>query len=154
MSSPEKLVETLLGSAKMFRSALESARFDSSDGNLRGFPQECCNHASILFGIYLVDTGLGPSRKITARHSHFAGRRHVWLLHQDTIVDLTADQFAGENQPSVLVCRDSRWHANWKPVRSEECLIDDKYARRMKTGWYESPYQKALCAIRVQKEIA
>jgi hypothetical protein len=147
-------MDSLLREAKLFRAALEATAFDGQDGNLKIFPRQCCDHASTLFGMYLIQSGYGPSKKVVAERRDAGLCRHVWLLYQGMIVDLTGDQFQDESQPKVIVTRNSEWHEAWEPVATETRVIDEPYRNRMHGGWYGSRYERVCVAMNRLKGIA
>lgn len=140
-------MDWLLQEAKLFRAALQATAFDWRDGNLKAFPRQCCDHASTLFGMYLIECGYGPSTKIVAQRAGAGLCRHVWLLYRGMIVDLTGDQFEKESQPSVVVTRNSEWHETWEPLPAEARVIDEPYRAQMRDEWYGARYEKVCAAM-------
>lgn len=92
--------------------------------SLGAFPNGWCNDCSTVLGILLREQGEnGFQRVIGARGEHFE-KSHVWLQRGDVIVDITADQFVGENTEPVMVTTDHVWHDNWEHSSEELEEID------------------------------
>ncbi len=105
-------LETIERIAEALRSAMEVADFSKNCGSsLRNFPRECCNYASDLLLIFFAEsrvdgfTSVLGSRPDTDKLD--AG--HVWVQRGDLVVDITADQFPGQNLKPVIV-GESEWH--------------------------------------------
>lgn len=101
--------EYLTQLAKAFREAFEVSDLSKAPGFLKNFPSGCCSWATIFIGHYLKnECGLSPKRILSAHH--MSGGQHEWLIVNDIIIDITADQF--DDAPnSVIVETDSEWHA-------------------------------------------
>lgn len=79
------------------------------------FPHASCDDASLLLAAYLTDHGVPGAVRVHGEHGGLQEelRSHVWLLVGDNIVDITASQFNGYDQPEILVSTDSRFHATF-----------------------------------------
>jgi hypothetical protein len=101
--------------ATKLRQAIEDADRGDERCGLINFPRECCDHAVRLLALYLSSLGFEGLNKA---HGIWRGgnreRHHVWLEHEGTIIDITADQF-GESLGRVIVTRRSPWHDAWEP---------------------------------------
>lgn len=96
--------------ARCFRSALEEYLRQHPEVNLstnvfnplRGrFPTDCCKATSFLFGHHL--SKLVDRKEIKYVWGQRADGDHGWLQHNGYIVDLTADQFDGEDRSVIVV---------------------------------------------------
>lgn len=94
--------------AKFYRSAIQLAkeRGEERVGWLTRFPKDCCDHVSHLLFIFLYSHGFRGARWVTGA---IGDDTHVWLQIDDTIVDITADQFPGADE--VTVSASSDWHS-------------------------------------------
>jgi hypothetical protein len=86
-----------------FRDALLACPKDESSGfqrrRLSTFPKQCCDVASLLLAYRLRDLGF-PN--IVRCFGHLEGESHVWLEVDRWIVDITADQFPGVEDPVIM----------------------------------------------------
>lgn len=82
--------------AHEFRSALEIVRKERLYGRLRvfqHFPEGCCGYTSNLLAEYFHDNGIAVKYVVSGETSR-EQYSHCWIiLENDTIVDITADQF-------------------------------------------------------------
>lgn len=118
--------EAIESEAARFRTATEDYvrrhpddRFTTDFANpFRGsFPVGCCKSTSWMLGHHL--TRLGEAGEISFVSGRRAQETHIWLVVDGFIVDLTADQFADENRPVIVVATgESAWHDTFKPHRS------------------------------------
>jgi hypothetical protein len=104
---------TLVSKIISFRSGCERAQ-----SALPSFPFGWCGAVCDLLEEYLRREGFGTFESICGERHH-PYQSHAWLRQGSLIVDITADQFAGENQSPVIVTCDSPWHDTWiqRPVR-------------------------------------
>jgi hypothetical protein len=123
--SPNLDWNTLVSKIISFRSGCERAR-----SALPSFPLGCCGTVCDLLEEHLRREGFGTFESICGdRHNPY--QSHAWLTQDGLIVDITADQFAGENQPSVIVTYHSSWHATWtqRPPRPTPPFMTDQQFR-------------------------
>lgn len=78
---------------------------------LQSFPKDACGHASILLGLYLRESGFADVEYVVGIRQH--GESHAWLQIENTIIDITADQFP-EVSDSVIVTEDHSWHSEFQ----------------------------------------
>ena len=105
-------IEYITQLAKAFRKAFDDYDLSHSPGFLPNFPSGCCSWASLFIGHYLKsEFSLSPKRIISARHTN--GGQHEWLMLNDVIIDITADQFDDAPSP-VIVETSSEWHARFQ----------------------------------------
>ena len=84
---------------------------DFSDTNwLKRFPKDSCDITSKLLGLYFFDNGLSDFEIMRGTLPGKDSDKHHWLQFGHIDVDITADQFDGENQPAVIIARYSPWH--------------------------------------------
>ena len=104
--------------AKSFRAALAVTPRRSLCTSLAytSFPNACCDDASLLLAAYLSDNGLQGSTRVHGVHGGHSGelRSHVWLQYNNTIIDITADQFSGYGIAPVLVTNQSSFHDSFE----------------------------------------
>lgn len=77
---------------------------------LAQFPLEACDITCKLLGIYLYEHHIEDIAIFRGNHPSLLHRNHHWLKVGNATVDITADQFVNENQPTVLVLSHSPWH--------------------------------------------
>lgn len=103
----------------------------------RDFPRGSCGDASILLGEYLHQTGHGDWEYVTGeRLSDFY--THAWLEQDGLILDITADQFDGVDEP-VIITHAPRWHrqfSNREPRHPARIDIYDPATRKRLRGIY------------------
>lgn len=118
-------LETIELIAKALRSALEQADFSKNcSGQLLNFPRECCNHASNLLLIFFREAGVEGFTSVFGNRpdTDRPDAGHVWVQRGDLVVDITADQFPGQNLKPVIV-GESEWHKS-RYIRDEGPLND------------------------------
>ena len=102
--------------AKRFRRAIETTPKSTLPLGFAEFPSGSCADASIILGAYLHDQGHGSFalfRGSRGRMDDDTYGTHAWLIQDDLIVDITADQF-DDVDPAVIVSRDSKWHNQFR----------------------------------------
>ena len=109
MNSVNDKDETLRRLVTQFRLAMESTDFLGT--RLEEFPKEVCDITCRVLGLYLFSHGFINFFIFSGARPDCDDGKHLWLQVEDIIVDITADQFDDSNQPSVVVTRDSAWHA-------------------------------------------
>jgi len=100
-----------------FRRALETVDRSLFPEHMRDFPFGCCSDVSDLLASYLNESGLGEFELISASRTIVGSptqqvETHAWLTQGKLIIDITADQFIG-NQ-AVIVVSSSRWHDTFR----------------------------------------
>jgi hypothetical protein len=89
------------------RDIFEQNSRNALDECLHDFPKGACGCVSELLGRYLQEYfGVAPLF-VSAEVDNFA--THAWLKINNTIIDITADQFG---QPPIIVSNDPAWHRN------------------------------------------
>jgi hypothetical protein len=95
--------------ATQFRLALEEYLRQHPDVNLSTnifnptrahFPHDCCKSTSWLFGHYLSQSV--PKSELEYVWGKRSDGDHGWLQHNGYIIDLTADQFEGEDRKAIV----------------------------------------------------
>lgn len=92
--------------AGRFRKAIEACDQAHLPSTFLDFPAGACGDATLLLGKYLEQNGFGHFDYVFGAQ---AGKTHAWLQKADLFVDITADQFADNNQ-RVIVEYGSAWH--------------------------------------------
>jgi hypothetical protein len=85
-----------------FRIAIEQANSEQlfhKRSLLNNFPYACCGTTTSLLRYYLRELGI-ETREFGLNYKDVT---HAILKYKNWIIDLTADQFAGENRPKVFV---------------------------------------------------
>jgi len=104
-----------------FRQSIEKVVRSQAPELLHDFPKGCCSWASYFIGHYLkYELDLEPKRFVGALHAP-SGNHHEWIVLDDTIIDITADQFDDMSEP-VVVSAESQWHSQL----TGGCLTDVK----------------------------
>lgn len=76
---------------------------------LRNFPMQSCDVASLLLAYYLRDLGFTDIERICGLRN---GETHVWLESGGCIIDITADQFPEIGAPiTVVEAKEQSWHS-------------------------------------------
>lgn len=101
-----------------FRTALLSCKMDKLLISLKGFPLGACGDASYLLAKYLESNGCGPFEYVQGKRD-IDGYTHAWLEINGVIVDITADQFDGQEN-TVLVITDRSWHTQFKETERDD----------------------------------
>lgn len=109
----------LVSAATHFRTVLEQVggRYIP---HFSDFPRGCCGDTCYLLATYLSRLGLGCFRYVNGWRNGFS---HGWLVQDEVIIDITADQF--EDGPGrVIVSNDSAWHQHFVDGQEpEECFL-------------------------------
>lgn len=66
------------------------------------FPYGCCGDMSIILSTHFTNKGYPQADYICGLH-HQTCFSHAWIRIDGICIDITADQFRGENYPSVIV---------------------------------------------------
>jgi len=101
--------------AKNFRCALLTCPRDKFSRFQRkcllSFPKQACDVASLLLAYYLRDRGFQDIERVLGC---LDSESHVWLEVDGWIVDITADQFPGVDDPVIVVeATRKSWHSNF-----------------------------------------
>jgi len=108
--------------AKYFRQGFDRLDLSNAPGRLPGFPNDCCQWAARMIGHYLkYECQLDPVHVCASRRPPHAAGGHEWIEIDDTIIDITPDQFPDQSQ-SFIVSNNSIWHQSWQ-IGSKEKLI-------------------------------
>lgn len=114
--------------ATRFRAALELHRDHLAAISLRRFPCGACGDTSDMLGQYLTDCGLGPWQRVSGTKYQPKFGTHAWVEQDGLIVDITADQFDGVDEP-VIVTTDWTWYARYPKQHSRSANVTDSYAQ-------------------------
>lgn len=94
-------MESLTRIATNFRSAIEKAQKNNESGYyFELFPIAQCGATSDLLAQYLLDSGFTKVIYVNRSYSNpklIIPISHTWLLVENTIIDITADQFKNYN---------------------------------------------------------
>lgn len=113
---------------KKFRLAIDNAKINNEftiSSCLFTFPKECCDITCDLLGQYLFENNI-HTYQINAQSKYDSQRRHVWLkFNNDTVIDITADQFIGKDGfpqviESVYMGRENAVHKIFSKNRKKE----------------------------------
>jgi hypothetical protein len=105
-------IDDLTLHATRFRVALEALR-DAPDtypqlhyagSNFHTFPTLWCDYTSEMLNAYLKSKGYDHFDIVTAFKLRGSRKCHVWLQHDNVIIDITADQFGKRKYPKVWIC--------------------------------------------------
>lgn len=66
------------------------------------FPRGCCGDMSIILSTHFTNLGFPQPDYIWGRHFE-DGHSHAWIRINGICIDITADQFSGQNYPAVIV---------------------------------------------------
>lgn len=110
--------------ATHFRKAFEDFDLSEASGFLPGFPDGCCPWATRFIGQFLLDEyKLSPQHVYANCHPDYDGAGHEWIEVENTIVDITADQFNkyGSQFSKTIVCDvgSSKWHNRWEDISKD-----------------------------------
>ncbi|MBU2911869.1 hypothetical protein [Vibrio splendidus] len=110
------------------------ARFEKADFHSMtsfyfssGFPSGCCGDATDLLGLYLLKYhGLESDYVCGQGLGDNSNQTHAWLVCQDYIIDITADQFNndGYELPSVIIDKQSPFHELFDETNSRPTSIE------------------------------
>ncbi len=86
-----------------FRRAIESAKDNNESGEFfRKFPLGQCGNTSDILAQYLIDNGIKNIEYVNGTYygEDFEDRcSHTWLYINNSVIDITADQFKYEHSP-------------------------------------------------------
>lgn len=130
--TPEKLL-TVLALAAAFRAAILRADTGRLPLTLHNFPSGACGDASLLLAQFLNDSGLGAALYVWGLRGRYS---HAWLELDGLIVDITADQFAGDPEAmlflgeppqaayGVIATVNHTWHSQFEDLNRRAARID------------------------------
>ena len=98
------------------RRIFEHHALEISDTLFRDFPRGCCGNVSLFFANRLTCLGVEGVKVIQGEKGDSS---HSWVVVNDLIIDITADQF--ENQNHGIFPIDSPYHASYSD-QSESSL--------------------------------
>jgi len=105
-----------------FRIALEKLKENEilESKHFMRFPRGCCGDTSDLLAKYLLSKGIETSYA----WGIYNGHSHGWLVYQNYIIDITADQF-DEIKEKVVVTTDPTWYLKFKNTTKKiEAFVD------------------------------
>lgn len=109
-----------------FRAAILACMGRLEAISLRQFPFASCGDASDLLGVYLSSLGL---LCVYTSGSDDDQQTHAWLDFEETIIDITADQFCGNE--TVIVTRDSDFHAGFDVDIRRQPSLEGAYGKHL-----------------------
>jgi hypothetical protein len=111
--------------AREYREALEEFKHEVKDKTLVRFPYGCSGDVSRMLVQFLKEEGYETSRFVSGSH-HTLGT-HAWVICDDLIVDITADQFKGSNVDNVYVGFETNFHRQFtgRKAGNSELLVSD-----------------------------
>lgn len=99
------------------------------DGTLfSNFPHGCCGNASLLLGNWLLQLGLKDIKVILAETKD--DKSHSWLVVNDFIIDITADQLA-DHECGIFPI-DSEYHRSHVNQTEDSLAVDGALAEALK----------------------
>lgn len=132
--------ERLYQTAQKFRHAIEDTDISEEvvgrEGYLRmqNFPSSACAEACSILGIYLVENQkIDPLAHRTGQigvQDQWYGSHH-WLVHDNIVIDISADQFPIVDEP-VIVSHESEFHSRYAQDKS---TITTCFARENTSDW-------------------
>jgi hypothetical protein len=100
---------SVLAIVEACRHQIEAASGPSGHIAFQAFPHGACGDTSDLLVRFLIERhGYDAKVAVGTKGQH---QTHAWVVVEDLIIDITADQFDG--QPPVIVTDESPWHAAW-----------------------------------------
>jgi len=93
-----------------FRRAIENCNKSNLPESFHSFPKGSCGDASIILAHYLNKKGFGDFDYVLGVRM---GKLHGWLRQNEIIIDITADQFA-DNDEKVIITLNPKWHNEFK----------------------------------------
>ena len=101
-----------------FREAILKCDKSEMPSSLADFPACSCADASILLGTYLIDNGIVSYNLIKGERGQGTSlETHYWLNKENTIVDITADQFDDVCDEVIITNNDSKFHCSFDKRR-------------------------------------
>lgn len=124
----KELIEDL---ATRLRRLLENNR-TSNDLNysaLETFPKTCCSITSYILGTLLWERGCHNLFLVnsTGLLEDYGTVGHHWIEISNLIVDITADQFEGEDSSPVIVSEQSDLHEKLRKYKFSKQKIESDY---------------------------
>jgi hypothetical protein len=107
-----KLKKEINDRACRFRTAIDKCDKNKLSDNLKKFPIGSCSAASYLLAQFLKNE-FGTFDLLHSERHVPKFQTHAWLQKDNLIIDITADQFDGQNQ-TVSVVSSSEWHNTFK----------------------------------------
>lgn len=111
---------------------------------MKQFPVGCCKTASLLLARYLVrELRFRPVSFVSAldHYRQPTPVSHLWLEYSGILIDITADQFSGIDEP-VIVTDDRSWHDNTFPTQTtfdfetEERQFNNSYRAKFEADYF------------------
>lgn len=104
--------------------AVKNYEFDRSD-RMSNFPFGCCDDSCDLLAYYLCDNLQIDSKQINGVYRDddpFNTCHHVWLILNDIIIDITADQFPSliKHSNGIYVGVESEFYKNLDDLKLQE----------------------------------
>lgn len=112
----------------------------AASGFFMSFPRNQCDNASRLLALYLFEQG---AQDVWICRGHRRGYRkrkdifHLWVELHGWCIDITGDQFEGENRPSIAVDADRNWFESWQLL--DRYPADDEWRNILLQSYVELP---------------
>lgn len=115
---PETDIEAIAVAAYQVRAALDQlAATHQLDSAVAGqFPEDCCGFSCEVLGQYLIDKGINSCQYVLASSSQ---NNHAWLQIGGVVIDITGDQFVGQQRPAVYIGAKDAWFDKWARTELE-----------------------------------
>ncbi|EHR6782880.1 TPA: hypothetical protein I7272_24405 [Vibrio parahaemolyticus] len=126
-----KDIENLVNQVRVAFEQSNPSDFPGTTLSVATFPGGCCDDSSRLLAAYLADNGIEGARLI---HGSMGGSRselrsHDWLLINNLIVDITADQFNSKEYENerVICTENSQFHSSFQTKDMGEADFRKQY---------------------------
>lgn len=139
---------SLIEIATFFRKELKKAsNGERVSVQLANFPNGSCEISSVLLGNYLITKGYNvqvvrASKKIlddAYDYEHYKDIGHAWLIVNQKIVDITADQF-NDFDITIFISENSKFHSSFN-IKSKSFNSSD-YVKPEYVQLYQSIISK------------
>jgi hypothetical protein len=117
LKTNKALIDHYYDIALNFRKSVELTMKERTLFTIFSFPNGACGPVTRLLGTFLQEKDLGASDYICGERwieQRKSTQTHAWLQKKSLIIDITADQFAGEITDPVIITDNSIWHLQFK----------------------------------------
>lgn len=108
-------------------------------GAISCFPNDCCNHATNVLALHLLDHGVAEEMLIVVGTVPRYNDRHCYLRIRNVHLDITADQFG---QKAVIVSNDSLWHDSLFELQTESVCSESLKSKQAASSWLTKILQR------------
>ncbi len=120
-------------------------------GEMMNFPKNYCEESSIILNKFLFENGISEFKLI--RGANQWGKFHFWLESETMVIDLTANQFEGIQDPYILIPKNeyplasifSKNVQEYAPSKPWDYLENELYPR-IRSSFYSSYFDEASLA--------